>query len=96
MIPERENQALTALHRVLIEARLMALEEEPVSEIAEVLDWAELLPQFLAAEEDKTDDFLNALQAIAHRQPRFDHAIGAFNRPQPLRWRGRRSGCNRT
>src|SRR5689334_559850 len=69
------------LHRILVEARLMALEGRSTARIAEVLDWAELLPQFMAAEGDKTEDFANALDAIVEKQPRFAHVVNAFNRP---------------
>jgi hypothetical protein len=49
---EKADQALQALHRVLIGARLMAYQEESHSRIADVLDWAELLPRYLAARDD--------------------------------------------
>ena len=73
-----QDRALRALNRVLGEARLMALEDEPGPQIAEVLDWAELLPRFMADARDKTEDFSNALAAIAEKQPRFQHAVGIF------------------
>jgi len=64
----------------------MALEDEPTAEIAEVLDWAELLPKLTAASSDKTEEFRGALDAIVEKHPRFGHAVQAFERPQPVRW----------
>lgn len=57
----------------------MALEGRSTAGIAEVLDWAELLPQFMAAEGDKTEDFVNALEAIVEKQTRFARVVGVFN-----------------
>jgi hypothetical protein len=77
--PEKKNQAFAALHRILVEARLMVLAGRSTARIAEVLDWAELLPRFMAAEDDKTEDFANALEAIVEKQPRFAPAINVFS-----------------
>ena len=84
--PEKSDQALQALHRVLVETRLMALDGEPTSDIAEVLDWAELLPRLIATEGDKTEEFRDTLEAIVEKNSRFTHAVRAFARPQPVRW----------
>jgi hypothetical protein len=78
---EKYDQALLALHRVLIEARMMGLQGESGASIAEVLDWAELLPGFLGGERENTDDFRNALEAIAEKSPRFTHALRIFDAP---------------
>jgi len=81
--PEKHDQALLALHRVLIEARSMGLEGESGEAIADVLDWAELLPGFLLGERENTDDFRNALQAISEKRSRFKNALRIFDRPIP-------------
>lgn len=78
---EKYEQALLALHRVLIEARMMGLEGESGPAIAEVLDWAELLPGYLGGERENTDDFRNALEAIVEKRPRFTHALRVFDAP---------------
>jgi hypothetical protein len=83
---EKKDQALQALHRVLTGARRMALEEQPACKIAEVLDWAELLPRFLAASDDKTAELRNALEAIIEKEPELQHALAAFDRSEPSRW----------
>jgi len=84
--PERIDQAYQALHRVLVEARLMALDDEPTAKIAEILDWAELLPRHMAAPDDKTAEFQDTLEAIVEKDSRFSHALRAFARTQAARW----------
>lgn len=83
---EKRDQALQALHRVLTGARKMALEEQPPSRIAEVLDWAEVLPRLLAAPDDQTARFRDALEAICEKQPELRHVLAAFDRNEPARW----------
>lgn len=83
---EKKDQALHALHRVLTGARKMALEAQPTERIAEVLDWAELLPRLLAAPEDKTAEFRDALEAISEKQPELQHALSAFDQAERARW----------
>jgi hypothetical protein len=82
----KQNQALQALHRVLIEARLMAYEGQDSAKMADVLDWAELLPRLLAADEDKTSEYRNTLAAIAENYPRFTGALTAFESGERVRW----------
>jgi len=84
--PEKTDQAYQALHRVLVETRLMALDDEPTAKIAEILDWAELLPRHMAARDDKTAEFRDTLEAIVEKDARFSHALRAFAKPQPVRW----------
>ncbi|HEY2585323.1 MAG TPA: hypothetical protein VGI81_06120 [Tepidisphaeraceae bacterium] len=84
--PDKHNQALHAIHRILTFTRKMALQGESTSRIAGVLDWAELLPRLLAAEQDKTDEFRNALAAIVEREPHFGDAVAAFDFPPGVRW----------
>ena len=80
------NQALQALHRVLIEARFMAYQGQDAATIARVLDWAELLPRLLAAEEDKTSEYRNTLAAIADGCPRLAGALSVFDAREQVRW----------
>lgn len=84
--PAKQNQALHALHRILTFARTMALEDQPTSRIAQVLDWAELLPRFLAAKQDKTSEFRSALEAIVEKEPGFKAAVAVFDWPRTARW----------
>ena len=85
--PKKHFQALQALHRVLVEARTMGLQGESGAEIADVLDWAELLPGFLCGERENTADFRNALKVMADKRPRFSHALCVFDAPEPIRTR---------
>jgi hypothetical protein len=84
--PLKQNQAPQALHRILIEARLMAYEGQDSAKLADVLDWAELLPGLLAAEEDKTSEYRSTLAAIAECHPRFTAALSAFESGERVRW----------
>jgi hypothetical protein len=84
--PSKQNQALNALQRVLTLTRTMALEGQPACRVAGVLDWAELLPRYLAVEQDKTNDFRKALAAIVAKEPQFEAAAAVFDRPEPSRW----------
>ena len=83
---EKRDQALQALHRVMTGARFMALTNEATSRIAEVLDWAELLPRYLAAADDKTKQYRDTLVTIAEKAPELDHALAAFDRTECARW----------
>ena len=80
---QRQSRALSALHRVLIEARHLALTGSSADDLAFVLDWAELLPTLMAAPADKTEEFRNAIQAIADRFPGFGAALNVFDEPEP-------------
>jgi hypothetical protein len=82
----KHTNALRALHLVLCHARTMALTGEEGAKIADVLDWAELLPRFIASSEDKTSDFENALEAIANKRPELRDVVEAFGSPVPARW----------
>jgi hypothetical protein len=77
---------MQALHRVLTGARTMALQGEANLRIAGVLDWAELLPRFLAAKDDKTEQYRDALAAISEKAPELNYALAAFDRTECARW----------
>jgi len=64
----------------------MALQNQPKDRIAAVLDWAELLPRYIAVEQDKTDEFRKALAAIVEKEPGFKSAVAVFDWPEPGRW----------
>jgi len=85
--PPKERRALHALQMILCHARTMALFGEEHAQIAHVLDWAELLPQYLAAETDKTAEFENALGEIAEKHPQLLGALNLFSNSQPIRQR---------
>jgi hypothetical protein len=76
--PEKLNNALFALHRILTEARAMAGEGDARS-LVHVLDWAEPLPRLIGDKEgDRTEQFKSYVEAIVEREPRFAHALAAL------------------
>lgn len=84
--PDKYDHALRAIHRVLVEARLMAYQGEDSARIAEVLDWAELLPKLIAVPENKTAEFRETLVAIVERRPEFRPSLRVFDNPERTRW----------
>ena len=82
--PEKLNNSLYALHRILVEARAMAGEGEARA-LFEVLDWAELMPRQIGDKrEDRTEEFRSHIEAIVERHPRFRHALNAFEHGEEL------------
>ena len=65
IIEKKEKQALNAIHRILVLARFMAYQNEPTVKIAKVLDYAEILPTLISADEDRTGEFRTHLQGFA-------------------------------
>ncbi len=62
---KKQKQALKAIHRILVLARFMAYQNEPAAKIAKVLDYAEILPTLISADEDRTEEFRTHLQGLA-------------------------------
>lgn len=84
--PDKLNNALYALQGVLIQARRMAYEEASHKEIARLLDYAEELPRFIAAAEDKTEVFRQSLTEITTRYNSY-FALQRFDEsPAPEKW----------
>lgn len=69
----KQKQALKAIHRILILARFMAYQNEPTAKIAKVLDYAEILPTLISADEDRTEEFRTHLQGLASE---FSQGVG--------------------
>ena len=63
------RRCLQALHRVLIKARHLALQEPAAAKLAGILDWAELLAADFAAPEDRAEQFAEHLQALGEDHP---------------------------
>jgi hypothetical protein len=59
--------ALAALQAVLIKARDMAYEKVNHEDIAEILDYAEILPAMIASDENKTDAYISTIEEISKR-----------------------------
>jgi hypothetical protein len=69
IIQSKQKQAIKAIHRILILARVMAYQNEPTTKIAKVLDYAEILPTLILAIEDRTDEFRIHLHGFASEFP---------------------------
>ena len=82
--PDKLNNALFALHRILVEARAMTATGEARA-LAEVLDWAEPLPRMIGSKDrDQTQEFRQYVEAIVERQPRFRHALCALDHTEEI------------
>lgn len=80
---EKLPNALYALQGVLIQARFMALRS--TEGVAGVLDYAELLPLFIASDDDQTDKFRTYLVEIAE-QYKCAYVLERFDEPMPPKW----------
>jgi hypothetical protein len=69
IVTNKQKQALKAIHRILVLARFMAYQNEPTAKIAKVLDYAEILPTLISADEDRTGEFRTHLQGLASEFP---------------------------
>lgn len=84
--PQKHELALYAIHRVFIEARMMAYEEVEQSSIARFLDLAELLPRHLAVPEDQTAAFRSLLGDLATERPHMKSVLTRFDEGNAPRW----------
>lgn len=85
--PAKINNALRAIHSIFVAARFMAYQEESHKGIAEVLDYAERLPWFIASEEDNTAEFRSYLEEMASKYPLCRVALNDFDEVSaPDRW----------
>ena len=64
------TRSAQALHRVLVKTRYLALQGEAPERLAAILDWAELLAQDIAANEDG-HEFAAHLQGLGDDLPEF-------------------------
>lgn len=84
---EKQQQAYYALHIIMVRARQMAFEQTPHKEIANLFDYVEMLPRFLASAQDETDQFRSYLKTIAECYPICSHALVAFDSEStPEKW----------
>lgn len=74
---EQYSKALRALQRLIIQAKSEAYQEVD-SPVAELLNDVELLPEYLADERDRTDDFIEMLHGIAQTFPRCRYIVEEF------------------
>ena len=76
---EQCQQALRALHRLIVHAKAQAYETGDTG-VADLLNDIELLPEFLADEEDRTAEFIEMLQGIARAHPDCRYIVEEFKR----------------
>jgi hypothetical protein len=83
---DRLQNALWALHTVLVIARHMAASGTRSVDLAEVLDVAEYLPGLIAASEDNTQEYRSQLELLSDRYPDTSIALERFDRVPVPRW----------
>lgn len=84
---EKHNHALFALHQIFVRGRFMAYKNEPYKDIAELLDYAEIMPEYIASEKDETEAFLRSLEGIVETFPHFRYILDGFNSDaNPYKW----------
>ncbi len=76
---DKYNQALQVLNGIMIRARFLAYEGN-AQEVADLLDAAEILPQYMAQPEDATELFRLTLQAISQEHTSCAHLIREFDK----------------
>jgi hypothetical protein len=72
-------KALSALQQIIIRARFLASKEEQMAKVVGLLDAAEELPRLIADDEDRTEEFAAALQAISERYPYCRNIFAEFS-----------------
>lgn len=75
---DKYEQSLRALQFVLVRARFLAYQGES-QRAGDLLDGAELLPEYLAVEEDMTDEFRETLAGLAQTEPGCAQALHIFD-----------------
>jgi hypothetical protein len=73
-------RALRALQRLIVHAKSQAYAAGQ-TQVAELLNDVELLPEYLADERDRTGDFVEMLQGIVEVNPSCQYIIEEFKSP---------------
>lgn len=87
-VPGTERHALYALHIVHVSARMMAYERAEHAKLADIFDWAEIMPAYIDAKCDRSKAFRDALIVMTSVDPRFGWALNAFDAADVPRWHG--------
>jgi hypothetical protein len=82
---EKYQQALLSLNSVLTRARWMA-SEVGASDLAKLLDAAEILPKYIAQSDDATEDFRSTVEDISNHFSGCSHIIGQFDQECACAW----------
>jgi hypothetical protein len=76
---EKYKHALYALHEIFVRGRFMAYAEESYKDIARLLDYAEIMPNYMVSENDETEKFISCLEGIVESFPKFRYILDNFN-----------------
>ena len=82
---EKYQNALRSLNSILTRARWMA-HQANASELADLLDAAEILPKYIAAPEDATEQFRVTVEDISQQFDHCSHIIKEFNEDCACTW----------
>ena len=82
---EKYQNALRSLNAILIRARWMA-HEANASDLADLLDAAEILPKYIAQPDDATEAFRVTIEDISRQFGRCSHIIEEFDRDCACVW----------
>lgn len=70
---------LRAIHSILVGARFAAYQQEDHSKIADILDWAEFLPEMLFKPGEFGEMFRPALLHLANKYPELSYALAEYD-----------------
>lgn len=76
---EQFSQALRALQRLIVHAKAQAYESGG-SQLGELLNDLELIPEYVADDRDRTDEFHEMLRGIAQVNPSSRYILEEFER----------------
>lgn len=79
MLPSN-TKGLKALHRVLIQARMMALDKADPQRLFLILDWAEVLPTYIWDAENRSAEFENALAGVSEDFPELSALLSEYQK----------------
>lgn len=82
---EKYQNALHALSSILTRARWMA-HESKATDLAELLDAAEILPKYIGQSDDATEDFRAAIEDISLRYENCAHIVEDFRQDCTCLW----------
>ena len=83
--PDKLNNALYALHGILIRARALANEHHSGPDLVALLDYAEYLPRLIAESTDETSRYRAILEEVGERF-HSAYVVERFDKPPPRLW----------
>lgn len=82
-VPDIRVRTLCVLHRVLVQARLMAYQGESHDRLATLMDDAEILAIKMAHSSDNTEEVAALLQALVAHFPELADTLAIFDGSAP-------------